>query len=133
MRATQFILQKAQEFSRQNHKHLLVILFDPYRAMAEMHERGTRYDQKIVDYLGREKFDYFDMNEVHLRDFKKYNMSYEAYLKLYFIGHYNPRGNHFFAYSMKDAVVKWLNPKPITYQNPNPETIDFKGYLVGYH
>jgi hypothetical protein len=29
--------------------------------------------------------------------------------------------------------VKWLDPKPVTYSKPNPDSIDFKGYLVGYH
>jgi hypothetical protein len=133
LRATQFILEKTREFARQNQKNLLVILFDPYRAMAEMQTNGTRYDQVIVDYLAKEKFDYFDMNEVHLQDFKSYNLPFKAYMNLYFIGHYNPRGNHFFAYSIKDKVVKWLDPKPIAYQKPNPDAIDFKGYLVGYH
>ena len=133
LRATQFILEKAREFSRQNGKKLLVFLFDPYRAMTEMLKSGTRYDQAIVDYLVKEKFDYFDMNEVHLRDFKKYSLPFDEYRKLYFIGHYNPRGNHFFAYSIKDTVVKWLDPKPITYQKPDPQSIDFKGYLEGYH
>ena len=133
LRATQFILEKAREFSRQNEKKLLVLLFDPYRAMTEMQQGGTRYDQEVVAYLVKEKFDYFDMNEVHLRDFKKYSIPFDEYLKLYFIGHYNPRGNHFFAYSVKDTVVKWLNPKPISYRNPNPESIDFKGYLAGHH
>ena len=131
--ATKHILQKTQDFCGQQQKKLLVILFDPYRAMAEMHEHGTRYDQSIVNHLREKKFEYFDMNEVHLQDFKKYNLAFDAYMKSYFIGHYNPRGNHFFAYSIKDAIVNWLNPKPITYRNPNPDTIDFKGYLVGYH
>jgi hypothetical protein len=44
--------------------------------MAEMQESGTRYDQEIVDYLGKEKFDYFGMNQLHLRDFKKYSMPF---------------------------------------------------------
>ena len=129
LRATQFVLEKAREFARQNRKKLLVVLFDPYRAMAEMRRSGKRYDQPMVDYLIREKFDYFDMNEVHLRDFKKSNLPYDEYLKQYFIGHYNPRGNHFFAYSIKDKVVQWLDPKPITYQKPDPASVDFKGYL----
>jgi len=129
LRATQFVLEKAGEFARQNGKKLLVVLFDPYRAMAEMKQSGTRFDQPIVEYLIREKFNYFDMNEVHLRDFKKYNLPYPEYLKQYFIGHYGPRGNHFFAYSIKDRVVEWLDPKPITYRNPDPQSIDFRGYL----
>ena len=131
--ATQFILGKAREFSRENGKKLLVFLFDPYRGMPEMLKSGTRYDQEIVDYLVKERFDYFDMNEVHLRDFKKYSVPFDEYMKEYFIGHYNPRGNHFFAYSVKDTVVKWLDPKPITYRKPNPQSTDFKGYIVGYH
>ena len=129
LRATRFVLEKAQEFARQNRKKLLVVLFDPYRAMAEMRRSGSRYDQEIVEYLAREKFDYFDMNEVHLRDSKKFNLPYEEYLKQYFIGHYNPRGNHLFAYSIKDMVVQWLDPKPITYRKPDPQAIDFIGYL----
>jgi hypothetical protein len=72
------------------------------------------------------------MNEVHLRDYKRYSIPFDEYMKLYFIGHYNPNGNHFFAYSIKDKVVAWLDPKPITYQNPDPQAIDFKGYLVGH-
>jgi hypothetical protein len=133
LRATQFILAKAREFSTENAKKLLVFLFDPYRAMTEMQKGGTRYDQEIVDYLDKEKFDFFDMNEIHLRDFKKYSVPFDEYMKVYFIGHYNPRGNHFFAYSVKDTAVKWLDPKPITYRKPTSESIDFKGYLVGYH
>jgi hypothetical protein len=133
LRATQYVLEKAREFARQKGKKLLVVLFDPYRAMAEMKRSGTRYDQPIVDYLVREKVDYFDMNEVHLRDFQKYNLPYDEYLKQYFIGHYNPRGNHFFAYSIKDKVVQWLDPKPITYQKRDPQSIDFKGYLHDAH
>ena len=31
LRATQYILEKAREFARQNGKKLLVVLFDPYR------------------------------------------------------------------------------------------------------
>jgi hypothetical protein len=129
LRATRFILDKLHEFARRERKKLLVVLFDPYRAMAEMKQSGTRYDQDIVDYLAREKTPCFDMNVVHLRDFKNYNLSYPDYMKQYFIGHYNPRGNHFFAYAIKDVVIEWLDPKPVTYQKLDPQTIDFKGYL----
>jgi hypothetical protein len=127
--ATRYILGMAHDFARQNKKKLLVILFDPGRALPEMRMNGKRYDQQIIDYLTKEKFDFFDMNDVHLRDFQNYKLSFADYMKLYFIGHYNPRGNHFFAYSLKDKVVEWLDPKPITYQKRDPQTVDFKGYL----
>ncbi len=125
LRASLYILAKAREFAIQNGKNLLIILFDPYRAMTDMQKGNPRYDQEIVDYLKKEKFAYFDMNEVHLQDFKKYSVAFDEYLKEYFHGHYKPRGNNFFAYSIKSVVVDWLDPKPLTYRNPNPERVEF--------
>jgi len=86
----------------------------------------------IVDFLRNQEMDYFDMNLVHVEDFKNFNLSIDAYFKRYFIGHYSPAGNHFFAYSIKPAIVKWLEPKPITYRKTNEKMTDFKGYLEGY-
>jgi len=129
LRATLFVLEKAREFAEQNNKKLLVVLFDPYRVMNELRQGEKRFDQPVVDYLIREKFNYFDMNEVQFRDFEKQKLPYQDYMKQYFIGHYNPRGNHFFAYAIKDQVVQWLDPKPITYRKLDPASVDFKGYL----
>jgi hypothetical protein len=120
--ASQYIVGKAREFARQNGKQLLVVLFDPGRAMSAILRGSTRYDQEFLDFLVREKFNYFDMNEVQSRDYKKFSIPFDEYTKLYFVGHYNPRGNHFFAYSIKDTVVRWLDPKPITYQIPARRT-----------
>jgi hypothetical protein len=69
------------------------------------------------------------MNLVHQEDYKVFKLSVEDYMQRYFIGHYNPAGNHFFAFSIKDTIVKWLDPKPITYRNDKSRMIDFKGYL----
>lgn len=129
LQATLFVLEKARDFARRSGKQLLVILFDPYRVLPELRRGQQRFDKPVVDYLVREKFDYFDMNEVQLRDFQNQKLPYEEYMKQYFIGHYNPRGNHFFAYAIKDRVVEWLDPKPITYRRLNPESVNFEGYL----
>ena len=89
----------------------------------------ARYDQAIVDFLRERQFRYFDMNTVHAADFKNFNLSIDQYMKRYFIGHYSPAGNHFFAYSIKDTVIGWLEPKPITYRNEEDRWITFEGYL----
>jgi hypothetical protein len=73
------------------------------------------------------------MNQVHLQDFKKYNLSFDDYMKVYFIGHYSPRGNHFFAYSIKDTVRRWLNPEPTPYRKIGADSPDFKGYFGVVH
>jgi hypothetical protein len=129
LRATRLVLEMARRFADENRKRLMVVLFDPYRAMDEMRRGVRRYDQEIVDYLAAERFNVFDMNEVHLRDYQRYQGAFSDYMKQYFIGHYNPRGNHFFAYSIKQKVVEWLDPRPITYRQSEPDSVDFRGYL----
>ena len=129
---TRFILDKVRRFTESQNKKLMVILFDPYRAMQELIKSGTRYDQGIVDYLEENEFNYFDMNEVHREDFKDFKIPLDQYMKRYFIGHYSPAGNHFFAFSIKQKIVDWLDPKPITYQKGDQRQIDFQDYLPGH-
>jgi hypothetical protein len=127
--ATKVILMKAKEFADRNDKKLLVVLFDPSRVMKPLVEGKPRYDQAIVDFLKERNFRYFDMNLVHVEDFKNFNIPFNQYMKRYFIGHYSPAGNHFFAYAIKDTVIGWLDPKPITYQKQDDRWITFDGYL----
>ncbi len=128
LEATKYVLEKAKMFTEEKGKKLLVVLFDP-RVMGRLITTGSRYDQEIVDFLVKNDFRYFDMNVVHAEDYKCFKLSFGEYRKRYFIGHYNPRGNHFFAYSIKDKIVEWLDPKPITYRDSDQKMIDFKGYL----
>ena len=127
--ATKVILTKAKEFADGNGKKLLVVLFDPSRVMKPLVEGKARYDQVIVDFLRENQFRYFDMNLVHVEDYKNFSIPFDQYMKRYFIGHYSPVGNHFFAYAIKDTVIDWLDPKPIIYQNQNDRWITFEGYL----
>src|SRR6185436_20534492 len=91
--ATKVILTKAKEFADRNGKKLLVVLFDPSRVMRPLVEGKTRYDQVIVDFLQEHQFRYFDMNLVHVGDYKNFSIPFDQYMKRYFIGHYNPAGN----------------------------------------
>lgn len=127
--ATKYILGNLKAYAAKNNKKLMVILFDPYVVMPAVVENRPRYDQEIVDYLVENKFNYFDMNEVHAEDFKKFKIPYQDYFRRYLIGHYNPAGNHFFAFAIKPRIVEMLNPKPITYQELQDQMINFKGYL----
>ena len=131
LRATIHVLDKAREFARKKSKKLLVVLFDPARVLPALRDGKPRYDQAVLDYLVREKVNHFDMNQVQVADFRKQKLPYADYMNQYFIGHYNPRGNHFFAYAIKDPVVEWLDPRPITYQKRDPVSVDFRGYLPG--
>ncbi len=127
--ATKYILTKAREFTEKAGKKLLVVLFDPSRVMPALIESEARYDQEIVDFLEEHDFKYFDMNRVHAEDFKSFNLSLAEYRRRYFIGHYSPVGNHFFAFSIKDTIIDWLDPKPITYQDRDRALEGFLDYV----
>ena len=129
--ATKHVLNKLKVYAQNKNKNLMIVLFDPYQVTNSLIETGTRYDSAIVSYLQKQEFNYFDMNLVHEEDFRRFNLDLRDYYARYLLGHYNPAGNHFFAYSIKDKVVKWLNPKPITYGKTNKKWIDFIGYLQG--
>jgi hypothetical protein len=127
--ATKWILTKAKAFADGNGKQLMVVLFDPSRVMRPLVQGKPRYDQTIADFLKEHRFRTFDMNLVHVEDFKNFSIPFDQYMKRYFIGHYSPAGNHFFAYAIKGPVIDWLGPRPITYRNPDAQRITFEGYL----
>jgi len=130
--ATKYILDKAREFTSVNDKKLMVIIFDPYRVTRQLLSGGTRYDREIAEFLDENDFNYIDMNLEHVEDFKSFNLSVNDYFKRYFIGHYSPAGNHFFAYSIKDRIVDWLAPRPITYESSTRRMMKFDGYLQDF-
>ncbi|HMB00943.1 MAG TPA: hypothetical protein VKS21_08145 [Spirochaetota bacterium] len=128
-RATAFILERLRTFCADKRKKLLLICFDP-EVTWSLIKGKPRYDQEFIDWLEHNSFDYFDMNLIHREDYKKFNLSLADYRKRYFVGHYNPAGNHFFAFSIKDKLINWLNPAPVTYRKlNNRQSINFKGYL----
>jgi len=129
---TKFILNKAREFTSANDKKLMVIMFDPYRVTRKLLSGDSRYDREIVEFLNESDFNYIDMNLKHVEDFKSFNLSVNDYFKRYFIGHYSPAGNHFFAYSIKGRIVDWLDPKPITYESSSRRMMKFDGYLQDF-
>lgn len=129
--ATKYILEKLNNYVKANNKKLLLVLFDPYRTTNALMMGEQRYDQDIVDYVKAQNFNYFDMNLEHVKDAKRFNVGIADYYKIYLLGHYNPTGNHFFAFSIKNKIIEMLNPKPITYNTKSTNWTDFKGYLDG--
>lgn len=128
-RSTMFVLRKARAFAEANNKKLLIVNFDPWKTMGQICKGEARDDQELADFLKAEKFLTLDMNLVHAEDFKQFRIPYDDYFNRYFHGHYKPTGNHFFAFAIKNLLVEWLNPKPITYQNTEEQQHHFDEYL----
>ena len=76
---------------------------------------SPRQDQWLVDKLAGMGIPVVDVLAKHVEDFQAFRLSPDDYLKRYYIGHYNPAGNRFFAFAIKEAVVNWLAPRPAAY------------------
>ncbi len=114
--STQKIIEKIEAYANANDKKVLYVLSFPPTSVAKRIQEGTRWDQSFADFLERENLPFIDMMDVHLNDFAKYEIDVKEYLAQYYIGHYNPRGNHFCAFAIKDRLVEMLDPKPIPYR-----------------
>ena len=113
--ASKRIVELIEEFAEKNNKKVLYVLSFGSYDIARMMKEGVRFDQEFVDFMKKKKLPYVDLMEAHLDDYGKYKISIEEYLKQYFIGHYNPRGNFFHAWALKNKLVDLLNPKPVAY------------------
>ena len=125
---TCYIIEQALAFTQRRDKKLMLALYCP-QVTRQLISTGKRYDQPIVDYLRDNRILHFDMNLVHAEDYKCFNLSLEDYMARYHIGHYSPTGNHFFAHSIKNPIIEWLSPKPITYSDSEDAMTHFRDYL----
>ena len=131
------IVAKLQRFLRVRKKKLFVLLSHPAGSVWH-HCAGKKVDdpnlidwhpRKFCEFLSDAQVPYVDSVDKHVEEFKQFSCDAKTYVDRYYIGHYNPRGNHFFAYAIKDALLDWLDPKPPAYGDTRQSPLDFDGYL----
>ena len=91
-----------------------------------MLKTGERFDQSLLDFLEEKGLPYVDLMEAHGRDFAQFKVTVDEYIRRYWIGHYNPLGNFFQAFAIKDKLVELLDPKPISYTTDPSQYIEMK-------
>ncbi len=124
LKSTEFILDKLRPWTEKNNKKLMVPLTYSEGQIINFLKGGERFDVTFIDYLNRKKITWFDSLQKHKEDFADFRITPEKYIDRYYIkpaaaavfGHYNPVGNTFFAFALKDDLVGWLNPKPPAYR-----------------
>ncbi|MBM3237496.1 SGNH/GDSL hydrolase family protein [Candidatus Poribacteria bacterium] len=119
-RASMYIVDKAKAFAKTEGKKFMILLSYSSGDVINACKNIPRFDQLFVNYLKENEFLFVDVLQKHVEDFKVFNCSPEEYVQRYYIGHYNPNGNHFFAFAVKNDIVKWLEPKPPTYREEGP-------------
>jgi hypothetical protein len=136
--ATNVIIDKAREFTSSRGKRLLVALnFTDGLAFSNRVDEFAGdepwTDEIILDHLAETGVPVFDMNEIHRAEHAETTLEYLDYMGRYLVdgaGHYSPRGNHLFAYAIKDALLPLLDPAPTPYRDRTDQApVDFTNYL----
>jgi hypothetical protein len=109
------IVDRVEKFARESGRQVLWVLSYGAYTIRQYIETGKRFDQALVDGLKARGIAFVDLMQAHADDAARFKGKPDEALSRYFIGHYNPLGNHFCAFAMKDALVKMLDPKPPAY------------------
>jgi hypothetical protein len=112
IRATTGLVDRIAEFAREHDKQVLFVLSYGAYTLKQFIDGGTRFDQALVDYLSAAQLPCVDLRAAHAAEAAQFKGTTDEYLARYFIGHYNPLGNVFCAFAIRDALVAMLDPKP---------------------
>ena len=112
------IVDKVEEFAAANNKKVLYVLSYPPHYVEGVLLGGKRFDQSFVDFLEARRLPYVDLLEAHAADYAKFKSGIKDYLSRYYVGHYNPQGNVFCAFALRNKLVSMLDPKPAPYSGP---------------
>lgn len=133
------IVERLDDYCRAQGKKLLILL--SYPASSVWHAcngsaPGTSdnfdwHPASFKEFLASRKIPFVDSLPKHVAEFETFKLTPKQYVDRYYIGHYTPRGNHFFAYAIKDEILRWLDTPPPAYRNDDEPLIRFKGYLPG--
>lgn len=133
LKSSEYVAEKARALTGAAGKKLMIVLSfgtsNIYRSITDQ----DRFDEPYVKFLEGNQYDCYDLFDAHKLDYKKYNLNPAEYLNDYFIwgcGHYNPKGNHFFAYDFKNPLVNWLQPKPLTYKGGGVDSAKMANMLA---
>lgn len=121
------VMEKLHALATQQGQRLMVVFSYGTRAILRACEGGAKLpaDVALLQWLQERGIPTVDAFDAHVADFAQFRIPAADYIKRLYNGHYSPAGNQFFAFALKNRLVDWLDPKPITF-HPTGTIIDFQ-------
>ncbi|HCD00461.1 MAG TPA: hypothetical protein DER64_08020 [Planctomycetaceae bacterium] len=113
--ATNAVIDRVKQYGEKTGRKILFVLSYGGYVLQQFIDTGRRFDQPMVDHLDSLKVPYVDLMAAHAADRKQFKASTADYLRRFFVGHYNPLGNHFCAFAMVEPLARMLDPKPASH------------------
>ncbi|HCK11988.1 MAG TPA: hypothetical protein DHW45_19085 [Candidatus Latescibacteria bacterium] len=114
--ATRCVIEMAESFASLQERKLMVLLSFGKWHVEEALKEESLYDQTLLDWLADRDTLVVDLRDGFRADYAISTLPTSDYLEPFYNGHHTPRGNFLFAWVIKDAVVEWLDPKPVPYR-----------------
>lgn len=102
--STKKIVAKIEKWANTNNKKVLYVLSYNAHEVAKFINENERFDASFLKFMNDNSLPHVDLLEKHYLDYKTYRGNVKDYVSQYFIGHYNPKGNFFHAWSIKQEV-----------------------------
>ena len=123
LRSTMYIVDKLSGWAQKNNRKLMVVLSYDVPSVMDFIEKGQRWDDEFLEYLEKNSVTYVDFLPKAAQEYKTFNISAEKFIERFYIeragaqvfGHYNPYGNFWFAFNLRQELLKWINPEPPAY------------------
>lgn len=125
IKSTIYLVEKLSRWCDENNRKLLLILSYDAPTVKKYIENGERFDIEFVEFLNNKKFEFVDCLEKAREEYQEfYKVDVDKFLEKFYIaragaqvfGHYNPYGNFWFAWAIREKLVEFLNPKPPSYR-----------------
>ena len=114
--ATKNIVTWAEQFVAGAGKKLMLILSFGRGNMFKALQGEAPFDRSFTEWLEDKPYPVIDMRDFFRADYKQFDVDINTYLRRYYIGHHNPAGNFFTAWTIKKRLLAWLDPPPLPYR-----------------
>ena len=113
--ASKRVVQLVEKFVEENNKKLMVILSFGRTNLRKCLNGEERFDRSFLAWIKGRGYHVADMLGEFITEFEQSKLPIEDFIHRYYIGHHTPAGNHFAAMAVKNAMIEWLDPKPLPY------------------
>ena len=124
IRSTQYTVDQLRDWAKKQGRKLMILLSYDVPSVMTYLKNGRRWDEDMLAYLKNSGLPYVDGLEKAREEYQDYKISVDDFIARQYVGragaqvfgHYNPAGNFWFAFAIKDTLLEWLNPKPPSYR-----------------
>jgi len=125
IRSTMHIIDCLRDWCAANNRKLMIQLSYDVPSVKGYLETGDRWDREMVEYLEQHDEPYVDALQAAAAEYHdNFKCSIDEFIARHYIGragaqvfgHYNSYGNFWYAFAVRQALVDWLDPKPVAYR-----------------